>query len=98
MPWIQAATAVAVALVLHVQAPAPAERTAGAGVGPAVLRGHVLNADTGDPVRRARVTCAIAGRQDTPDVSMTDASGAFEFAGLESGRYFVAATRTGYVP
>ena len=56
------------------------------------LRGHVVNAVTGEPVNGALVVLIAGGRQaqfSTPD-------GTFEFGGLLRGRYMVEAKKPGY--
>jgi len=59
------------------------------------LRGRVLSADSGGPVRRAQV------RINSPDIgsksAMTDAEGRFEFRDLPAGRFTMSATKAGYV-
>jgi len=59
------------------------------------LRGRVLSADSGGPVRRAQV------RISSPDIgsksAMTDAEGRFEFRDLPAGRFTMSATKAGYV-
>jgi hypothetical protein len=70
--------------------------------GTAVISGRILAADTGLPLRRARVL--IQGRG--PDIptgpngmlaAITDADGAFSFTELPAGRYHVQASRPRYV-
>src|SRR4029079_5087720 len=59
------------------------------------LRGRVLSADSGGPVRRAQ------GRISSPDIgsksAMTDAEGRFEFPDLHAGGFARWATKAGYV-
>src|SRR5262245_8612819 len=59
------------------------------------LRGRVLSADTGGPVRRAQV------RISSPDIgsksALTDAEGRYEFRDLPAGRFNMSATKAGYV-
>lgn len=67
-----------------------------AAAGTAVLRGTVVAADTGAPVRRASI------RVMAPDVSdnkatTTDDQGRFELRELLGGRYTVMASKTGFV-
>src|SRR5262245_9595699 len=64
--------------------------------GTAMIRGVVLAADTGAPIRRAQV------RASAPDIrenrlAATDAQGRFEFRELAAGRYNVSATKGGFV-
>jgi carboxypeptidase family protein len=59
------------------------------------LRGRVLSADTGGPVRRAQV------RITSPDIgsksALTDGEGRYEFRDLPAGRFNMSATKAGYV-
>jgi hypothetical protein len=59
------------------------------------LRGRVLSAETGGPVRRAQV------RITSPDIgsksAMTDAEGRYEFRELPAGRFNLSVTKAGYV-
>ena len=64
--------------------------------GTAVIRGYVVAADTGDPLRRAQVRAFAMGGQGN-GMAQTDAQGRFEIAQLPAGRYTVTATRSGYV-
>ncbi len=65
----------------------------------AVIRGRVLAADTGRPLRRARVTAFAATLgQDSRRTTSTDADGRFEFTELRPARYRVSVTRGGYLP
>jgi protocatechuate 3,4-dioxygenase beta subunit len=73
----------------------------------AVLRGHVLAGDTGQPLRQARlILMPIDGRGGTSGgtvggstnhVTMTDANGAYEFRDLPAGRYTLAASKSPYI-
>ena len=65
--------------------------------GTAVLRGQIVAADSGAPIRRAQV------RVTSPDaregrVATTDAQGRFEIRDLPAGRYTMLASKGGYVP
>lgn len=67
--------------------------------GTAVIRGRVVAADTGRPLRRARVTLSAPelgpeGRRTTS----TNPDGLFEIKELRSARYRVSVTRGGYLP
>ena len=59
------------------------------------LSGRVVAADTGRPIKRARVfiNAAEAGGRG----ALTDDAGAFDFTGLPAGRYTVNASKTGYI-
>jgi protocatechuate 3,4-dioxygenase beta subunit len=60
------------------------------------MRGYVVAADTGTPLRRAMVN---ARSQDGRGGGMatTDSDGRFEIKELPGGRYFVTASKAGYV-
>ena len=67
--------------------------------GTAVIRGRVVAADTGRPLRRARVTVTSSelgpeGRRTTS----TNPDGVFEIKELRAARYRVSVTRGGYLP
>ena len=59
------------------------------------IKGRLLTAETGAPVRRAQVR--ISGQDILPKTVATDNDGAFEFGELPAGRYTVNATKSGYV-
>ncbi len=63
--------------------------------GTARLRGRIVSAETGGPVRRAQV------RIVSPDIgsksAMTDADGRYEFRDLPAGRFNLSATKAGFV-
>jgi hypothetical protein len=64
--------------------------------GTAVLRGMIVAADNGSPIRRAQV------RVSSPDaregrVAATDAQGRFEIRELPAGRYSMTASKGGFV-
>jgi carboxypeptidase family protein len=61
------------------------------------IAGHVLGADNGRAIRRARVAI------NAPDLpggraALTDDSGAFDFIELPPSRYTLTVSKTGYVP
>jgi len=62
----------------------------------AVIRGRVVAADTGAPLRRARVALIAAG-SPRPLAAATDAQGRYEFTELPAGSYTLAASRGSYV-
>ena len=64
--------------------------------GTAIMRGKILTADTGIPVRRAQVRAVLSDSRDTRLVT-TDGQGAFEFRDLPAGRWDVAASKAGFV-
>jgi hypothetical protein len=64
--------------------------------GTAVIRGVVLAADTGTPIRRAQVRAAAPGVRENR-LATTDAQGRFEFKDLAAGRYTISASKGGFV-
>jgi hypothetical protein len=62
----------------------------------AIIRGRILAADTGRPLRRATVTIAARelGQQRTANTGL---DGRYEFKDLPSGRYTITARRSGYL-
>ena len=54
------------------------------------LRGRVLSAETGGPVRRAQVR--ISSQDIGSKSAMTDAEGRYEFRDLPAGRFNMSAT------
>src|SRR5688572_27322313 len=68
--------------------------------GTASIRGRVVNATTGTPVRRATVSAAYVnenGRSEGARNGQTDDNGAFEFRGLAAGRWTLRASKSGYI-
>jgi protocatechuate 3,4-dioxygenase beta subunit len=63
--------------------------------GTARLRGRVLSAESGGPVRRAQVR--ISGQDIGSKSAMTDAEGRYEFKDLPAGRFNLSATKAGFV-
>src|SRR5437764_1360593 len=68
-------------------------RTPRAGTG--VIRGRVVRADTGEPLRRVQVRIDewSAKDQTGPVSTMTDAQGRYELTQLSAGSYNLKATR-----
>jgi hypothetical protein len=85
------------ALVLAVHA---AGQTAAPAAADTVIAGSVVDATTGQPLKKAWVTLLPVGgprlRVQTITVS-TDAGGRFAFRGVRPGQYVLEAGRTGYV-
>lgn len=83
------------------QAPAPA----GPPPATAVIRGHVIAGDTGQPLRKAQVrlnqieaqsgTATATGRENR--TVTTDADGKYEFKDLPGGRYNISASKGAYI-
>ena len=67
-----------------------------AGRGMAVLRGQVVAADSGAPIRRAQVRVSGVGLRESR-VATTDAQGRFEVRELAAGRYTLTASKGGFV-
>ena len=74
----------------------PSARPAAAVVGTAVVRGRVVSADTGLPLRRAKVSLRDAHEPHGRSVT-TDAAGAFAFEAVPKGRYRLRASKARYV-
>ena len=62
----------------------------------AVIRGRVVAADTGRPLRRVRIAVS-APALDGPRTINTNADGRYEIKDLPAGRYTVTAGRSGYL-
>lgn len=65
--------------------------------GASVLRGRVVDLQTGQPLRRAKVTAFKEGDQ-RQRATMTDDQGRWELGSLPQGRYSLLAYKAGYVP
>ena len=64
--------------------------------GKATLRGHVVAADTGQPLRKAQVRIFASELRENR-MTTTDADGRYEFKELPAGRYNVSASKGSYV-
>jgi hypothetical protein len=64
--------------------------------GTSTIKGHVLSADSGQPLRKAQVRIT-AGEIRENRLATTDADGLFEFKEVRAGRYFVAVSKGGFV-
>jgi hypothetical protein len=73
------------------QAP-PTPTTAGT----ATIRGHVLAADSGSPIRKAQVRI-VASEIRENRLATTDEHGAYEFTEVRPGRYTISASKGTYV-
>jgi hypothetical protein len=60
------------------------------------VEGTVVNAATGDPIRKVRVTLRPMGEGADPYGTTTDAKGHFLIDGVDAGRYRLSAFRNGY--
>jgi hypothetical protein len=67
--------------------------------GTGAIRGRVVRADTGEPLRRVQVHIDewSAKDQSGPSSTMTDAQGRYELTQLPAGTYHLKATRGGFV-
>lgn len=63
--------------------------------GTSVLRGTVVAADTGSPIRRAQVR--VSGQGAGNRLATTDAQGRYEVRDLPAGRYTISASKGGFV-
>ena len=63
--------------------------------GTAIIRGFVVAADNGAPVRRAQVR--VSGQGGPNRLATTDDKGRFEVRDLAAGRYIVTASKGGFV-
>ena len=63
--------------------------------GTATMRGIIVAADNGSPIRRAQVR--LSGQGVPSRVGTTDERGRFEFKELPAGRYTVSASKGGFV-
>jgi len=86
----------ALAAVPAASQPAPqARQDAGA---PGIIRGRITAADTGRPLRRARVSIyAVTAVGQPTTAGVTNAQGMFELRDVPAGSYYVSATRAGYI-
>lgn len=71
------------------QTPSPA-------TGTGIIRGRVVSADNGQPVRRARVMANSAELRESRG-TLTDEQGQFELKELPAGRYTLTAMKSGFV-
>ena len=88
----------ALAIVLLVM-PAAWAQTKPAAPKPGTIRGTITAADTGKPLRRARVTVTPVSTSPSapPAPAFTNSLGQYELRDVPAGRYYVAARRAGYV-
>ncbi len=73
---------------------APGSRTA---TGTASIRGRVFAADSGRPLRRARIQINGPGLPSNGQTTSTDADGRYEMKDLPGGRYTISVARSGYL-
>ena len=65
-------------------------------MGTARIRGHVVAADSGQPLRKAQVRAFAAEVRENRATS-TDAEGRFELKDLPAGRYNITASKGSFV-
>ena len=65
-------------------------------IGTAIIRGQIVAADTGTPLRRAQVGVSSSDARESR-LATTDAQGRFEVKELPAGRYTVTASKAGFV-
>jgi hypothetical protein len=84
---------IALCLVL---APLAATRASAAG---AIIHGRIVAAETGQPLRRAKVSIASVERTDISKsrTATTDAEGRYTIADLSPGKYTLSVFRSGYL-
>jgi hypothetical protein len=76
---------------------APARDARPAVSGTAVIRGRVVAADTGRPLRRARISVSGPELGGEPRQTSTNLEGRYELKDLPAGRFTVTVTRAGYL-
>jgi hypothetical protein len=64
--------------------------------GTAVIRGRVVSAESGSPVRRAQVRLSSSEARENR-LSSTDEEGGYEFRGLTGGRYTLSVSKGGFI-
>ena len=79
------------------QTPARDRRADDVKPGTATIRGQVVAADTGAPLRRAQIRVFNTSGPGGGGMAQTDAQGRFELSQLQAGRYSISASRAGYV-
>jgi Carboxypeptidase regulatory-like domain len=79
--------------------PTPRDQPHTPRAGTGKIRGRVVRADTGEPLRRVQIHIDewSAKDQSGPTSTMTDAQGRYELTQLPAGTYHLKATRGGYV-
>jgi hypothetical protein len=90
------------------QPPAPAgpapiaqparDQRPGAQSGTAIIRGRIVAADSGKPLRRARVTLFAAELGRDSRTASTNVDGRYEITELPAARYTMRVTRSGFLP
>ena len=81
---------------LEVDAGLPRDAREQQATGTAVIRGRIVAADTGAPIRRAQVR-AVSSDTRGSRLATTDGQGRFEFRDLPAGRWELTASKAGFV-
>lgn len=76
--------------------PQPLRDTSATGAATAVIRGHVFDASTGAPLRKAQVR-AFSPELRENRLAITDNGGAYEIKALAAGRYQLSANKGSFV-
>jgi protocatechuate 3,4-dioxygenase beta subunit len=105
-PWLSLLLLLAIAAPALAQVPPPPPppppRPAGAdaklNTGTASIKGRVVAADTGRPLRRASIRVNAAELGGSGRAATTDPDGYYEIDELPAGRYTINVTRGGYLP
>src|SRR5215467_3981671 len=71
-------------------------RDTSAQTGTAIIRGHVFDGATGQPLRKAQIRASSPELRENR-LATTDANGAYEFKDLAAGRYSLNANKGSYV-
>ncbi len=75
----------------------PRDGKAPAALGTASVKGRVVAADTGRPLRRARISFQAPELNGENRATSTNADGKFEIKELPAGRYTISVSRSGYL-
>jgi len=94
-PWLVAAIAVSCCVLCAAQNPVP-PRSAPPQPGQYRIAGKVVNASTGEPVRRATVAALAEDSGQIVQSTETDAEGQFALEHIAAGKYPLTASRRGY--
>src|SRR4051812_40979667 len=79
------------------QAAPPPDGRSPVQTGTATVRGRVVAADTGKPLRRARITQSGAELGRDGRTTSTNLDGGYEVDALPVGRYMIRVSRSGYL-